>query len=159
QLLVPYQPPQTAELPDDAESVTSIEDLRFDSSSAIVPPAPGENGSKTAPLFKPDETTPSDTLTKSTDRTAISGQPRLFSLPALGAGRRAYVQLFTEQGDPVTEPAAHVDLAAVSSSRLEFNGHGYSGSFQAYAPTEDQVVLVNVTDLEDYVAGILPEEI
>ncbi len=158
--LVPFESPETAKLPDDAESVTSIDDLTFNGgSSALVPPAPGETGSQAAPLFTPGASDQPPTTTKSSNRTAISGQPRLFNLPALGPVRRAHVQLFNTNGDPVTEPAAHIDLAPLSSSRLEHRGLGFSGSFQTYAPTTDQLVLVNVTDLSDYVAGILPEEI
>jgi len=162
-LIVPYQEPDTAELPEVADSVTSIEDLDtmdFDSSSGIVPPAPGETAEESAPPFQaPDAGEAPGPIEKRRSETAISGQPRRLRLPTTGPVRRAYVQLFDENGDAVTEPAAHIDIGPLSSSRLEFRGRGYSGSFQGYAPTEDQLVLVNVTDVEDYVAGIVPEEI
>ncbi|MCA9411338.1 MAG: SpoIID/LytB domain-containing protein [Candidatus Omnitrophica bacterium] len=156
-LVVPFEEPETAELPKVADSVTSIDDLNFDSS--IVPPAPGEERTESAPLFSPGASTEPGETMKSREPTAISGQPRLLNLPATGPVRRAYVQLFNDSGDPVTEPAAHIDIASLTSSRLEHRDRGYNGSFQAYAPTDDQLVLVNVTDVQDYVSGILPEEI
>lgn len=154
--IVPFQEPTTAELPSETPSLDSL-----DFSSDIVPPAPGENGARQAPLLGDVPSAPStgDSVAKSAPATAISGQPRLVSLPAMGPVRRGYVQLFNDRGEPVTEAVAQVDIAPLSSSRLEYKGHGYSGTFQAYAPTDSQMVLVNITDLQDYVAGIVPEEI
>jgi stage II sporulation protein D len=72
---------------------------------------------------------------------------------------RAYVQVFDENGKPVTDPGTVLNLIPLTSSRLEYNRNSYYGTFQAYAPSDEWLVLVNQVDLEDYLAGIIPQEI
>jgi SpoIID/LytB domain protein len=115
----------------------------------------------TFPTAPPVDTAqaPSTSVPGSDTLPSLDSSSKRLGLPQVGPVRGGYVQLFDVDGKPVTDPVTVIDLVPGSSSRLEFGGHSFHGSFQAYAPGEDWMCLVNKVDLEDYLAGIVPLEI
>jgi peptidoglycan hydrolase-like amidase len=45
------------------------------------------------------------------------------------------------------------------ASKISYNNSEYYGYFELYANNNGKIVLINVTDLEDYLRGVLPSEI
>lgn len=96
-------------------------------------------------------------MKSSTAQSTAAGKTLL--VPPLQPVAKGTVQMFDESGQAVTDPGTVLDIVPLTSSRLEYNNNGFYGNFQAYAPGDDWLVLVNELDLEDYISGIVPQEI
>lgn len=106
-----------------------------------------------------EEDTPAQPLeTKSAPTRTTAGGKNLL-VPPLQPVAKGSVQLFDESGQAVSDPGTILDIQPLTSSRLEYNSNSFYGVFQAYAPSEDWLVLVNQVDIEDYISGIVPQEI
>lgn len=165
----PFSEPETAMLPSER-----TDDPVVDIDPSLIPDSPG-SVDLDAPLFLATEEGQSaaggEAFTPdSGSSSAEPGTSGLTEKRAAGGGRplvvpptepvtRAYVQVFDSSGKPLTDGASIIDLRPLTSSRLEYNENSYHGVFQAFAPSDEWMVLVNQVNLEDYVAGIVPEEI
>ena len=129
-----------------------------DEERLLLPPSPGA-GVPEAPPFVSEEG--EKVLRPETEVEPVPGpvSAKRITLPSLGPLSRAYVQILDEDGNPKTDPVPALQIGPLTGSRLEYGGHGYHGTFEAYAPAEDYLVLVNLVGLEDYIAGIVPQEI
>jgi SpoIID/LytB domain protein len=151
-VIEPYSEPSPARLPKESAEPPTLD------MDTLIPAAPGESVEEEAPLLvksAEDGEEVGMTPKRAVDRPG--GKP--VGIPVTKPISRAYVRIFDEDGQPVTDSATVIDIEPVTSSRLEYNGSSYNGTFQAYAPSDEWLVLVNNADLEDYVAGILPQEI
>ncbi|MCG3196905.1 MAG: hypothetical protein GHCLOJNM_01385 [bacterium] len=158
--VVPMEEPSPATLPKEGEPPV------LDMDESLIPSAPGEettNGAK--PFVAVAEGAPSEGPATTAEEPALvtKSRPttggRTLTIPQTRPISRAYVRVYDQDGKPVCDPATVVDLAPATGSGLEFNRNGYHGAFQAYAPSDEWLALVNIVDLEDYVSGIVPREI
>ena len=149
-------PPETTEAPVSVARVDDVDSLPLD---------PEDGWDEEAPPFIPDTaegvSAPQTTVPESAVAEPVkeSAPGRSIVAPKVGPVARAYVQVFDDNGEPVTDPATSALFRPLTSSRLEYNGHSYHGNLQAYAPSQDFLVLVNEVNVEDYVAGIIAGEI
>lgn len=154
--VAPFPPTEPAELSPDTPADPTFEE-------SILPPGPGAERRTQDPIFIPGEPTvqtpPSTGARGPATSPATTGPAKSIVAPDHRPIARAYVQLFDENGNPVTEPASAITLEPLTGSHLEYNGNGFNGTFQAYAPSPDWLVLVNIVDMEDYLPGIVPNEI
>ncbi len=165
--LAPFEAPKPAELPKESSEPPQLEidqDLLSSESGEtrpaepVEPKEPGFSIVEGPGSAEPAPTEPSQTVDVPAQVRRKSGA-RTLLVPPIKPVARAYVQVFDENGKPVSDPATIIDLKPLTSSRLEHAGHSYHGSFQAYAPSDEWLVLVNQVDIEDYLAGIIPQEI
>jgi len=154
-----YAPPRVQEYPDPkrVDLISEPEgDPEMDILEGMVPPSPGmADAEESAPLLFGDDS-------KDISPPEAAGPPsrgRAVQIPPTRPQPRASVQLFDDNGKAMTNPAAVIDLVSAGSSRMEFDGNSYHGVFQAYAPSKEWLVLTNRVELEDYLAGFLPQEI
>jgi SpoIID/LytB domain protein len=149
----PFEKPSRATLPKESETTPVLE---MDDGFAPSHPSTEESGGTTPSMASSKEGMEE---TRTTHRAASSaGGKTLFVRPTKPVAQ-AYVQIFDENGKAVTDPANVIDIEPLTSSHLEYNKNSFHGNFQFFAPSEEWLVLVNETTLEDYVAGIVPQEI
>ncbi len=168
--VVPYEETQPAELPKESSEPPQLdidEDLTPSVAEETRPSEPVEPVEpKEAEVTAVQEPGAEETSSAAPDQTVEvpatikrkSGGRTLAVAPTKPVAR-SYVQIFDENGKPVTDPATVIDLKPLSSSKLEYSGHSYHGTFQAYAPSDEWLALVNQVDIEDYLVGIVPQEI
>ena len=167
QILAPFEAPKPAELPKESSEPPQLEideDLLSSESGETRPTEPVEPKEPGLSIVEgpgPVEPAPSEPAQSVEVPTPVQRKSggRTMLVPPVKAVARSYVQVFDENGKPVSDPATVIDLKPMTSSRLEQGGHSYHGSFQVYAPSDEWLVLVNQVDIEDYLAGIIPQEI
>lgn len=165
QTIAPYEVPKPAELPKESteppqlveEDLTPSEPGESKVSEPVEPKEPDSFTVVESPTTGVSPVEPGKTVeTRALQRK--SGAKTLLAAPTKAVAR-SYVQIFDDNGKPVSDPATMVDVKPLASSKLEFSGHSYHGTFQVYAPSDEWLVLVNQVDIEDYLAGVVPQEI